>query len=156
MKKSSLEDRDFSLWMLLSEVTDGIRKARKKELMAHSVLPGHSPLLQAVQDAGSRATPSEIARRLFRRPHTISQLLNRMEKKGLVKKSKDLKRKNMVRVTLTEKGQQAYYRSTKRESIYRIMSSLSEEQRQQLRSCLQMLHDKVWKEPGIEYTPPFS
>ena len=66
-----------------------------------------------------------------------------MEKQGLVRKVKDLDRKNLVRVVLTEKGREAYYHSTKRESIHQIMSFLSEEERQQLRHCLQTLRDKA-------------
>jgi DNA-binding MarR family transcriptional regulator len=43
-----------------------------------------------------------------REPHTITKLLHRMEKVGLVTKTNDLEKKNMVGVSITEKGQQAY------------------------------------------------
>ena len=78
-----------------------------------------------------------------------------MEKQGLVKKVKDLDRKNLVRITLTEEGHQAYRESIKRESIHRIMSSLSEEERQQLKSSLLKLRDTALEEPQIESKPPY-
>jgi DNA-binding MarR family transcriptional regulator len=78
-----------------------------------------------------------------------------MEKEGLVRKTKDLERKNLIRVSLTEKGQQAYYQSSRLESVHRIMSSLSEEERQQLSSCLETLRDRALKELGMEQRPPF-
>jgi DNA-binding MarR family transcriptional regulator len=63
-------------------------------------------------------------------------------------------RKNLVRVSITEKGQQAYHKSTRRKSIHRIISSLSEEERQKLRSCLEKLQNKAFKELIVEYKPP--
>jgi len=75
--------------------------------------------------------------------------------KALLRKAKDLKRKNLIRVSLTEKGQQAYYQSTKLETIHGIMSSLSEEECQRLSPCLEILRDKALKQLGIEQKPPF-
>jgi DNA-binding MarR family transcriptional regulator len=66
-----------------------------------------------------------------------------MEKQGLVRRVKDLSRKNMVRVELTEKGHEACNRSAKRESMYKILSSLSDEERQQLCLYLRKLRDKA-------------
>ena len=102
-------------------------KARTRELFQYGITPAEAAVLVIVQAIGEKATPAEISRWLFREPHSISGLLARMEKQGLVRKVKDLDRKNLVRVVITEKGQQAYQQSTKRESIHRIMSSLSEE-----------------------------
>lgn len=134
-------DKDYNLWMLLNQARDAVLKARRKELYQYNIPTRQATALFAIQAIGDKATPGEIARWLFREPHTVSGLLSRMEKKGLVRTSKDLDRKNMVRVTLTDKGKQAYHQSTKRESIRRIMSSLSEEQQQQLASSLQTLRD---------------
>ena len=69
---------------------------------------------------------------------------------------KDLDRKNLVRVALTEKGRKAYYQSTKRESIHNITSSLSEEECQQMLSYLKTLCDKALKGLGMERKMPLS
>jgi len=73
--------------------------------------------LFVVQSTRERATPSEISRWLLREPHSTSGLITRMEKDGLVTKVDDLERKNMLRVAMTEKGREAYEKSTDRESI---------------------------------------
>ncbi len=138
-------DQDYNLWMLLNQAGDAVLKARRKELYQYNIPTSQAATLLVIEAIGDKATPGEIARWLFREPHTVFGLLSRMEKKGLVRTSKDLDRKNMVRVTLTDKGKQAYHQSTKRESIRRIMSSLSEEQRQQLASSLQALRDEALK-----------
>jgi len=154
MKNISPVDEDYNLWILLHQTTDAVLRARQKELDQFDISVIEVGVLVVIQAIGEKATPSEISRRIFREPHTVSALLNRMEKKGLVKKTQDLDRKNMVRVSITEKGRQAYDKSTKRKSIYKMISSLSEEERQQLRSCLEKLRNKAFKELTVEYKPP--
>jgi len=153
--RTTLEnDEDYNLWVLLHQTTDAALRARQKELDQFGISVIEVGVLVVIQAIGEKATPSEISRRIFREPHTVSALLNRMEKKGLLTKTQDLDRKNMVRVSITEKGQQAYHKSTMRKSIRKIMSSLSEEERQQLRSCLEKLRNKAFKELIVEYKPP--
>ena len=72
-----------------------------------------------------------------------------MEKKGLIRKVRDLQRKNLVRVEMTEKGKQAYNNTAREESVRRIMTSLSEKECRQLISCLDKLHNRAFKELGI-------
>ncbi len=83
-----------------------------------------------------------------REPHTASTLIDRMDKAGLVKKVKDLKKKNLVRITITAKGRRAYNHSTKRESIHRMMACLSKEEHQKMNSGLETLHDCALEEIG--------
>jgi len=87
---------------------------------------------------------------IFRRPHSVSGILDRMAKAGLVKRTKDLHRKNWVRVTLTDKGQQAYKQALKRKSVQKIMSSLSDAERQKLKSLLEIMRNKGLKELGLD------
>lgn len=155
MKNFSSVDQDYKLWVLLGQAEHAVFKAREKELSHCSITTVQAAVLFIIQAIGNEATPAEISRWLFRESHSVSGLLSRMEKEGLVRKVKDLDRKNLVRVTLTEKGQQAYHRSTKRRSIREIMSCLSEEEHQQLTSCLERLRNKALKELGVNLKPPF-
>lgn len=141
MNNISSEEQDFDLWLLLARTRDIILKARQKELRQYNISTRRTAVLFAIQAIGDKATPAEISRWLFREPNSVSEILNRMEVEGLVRKVKDLDRKNMIRVVMTEKGWETYYKSTNRESIRQIMSSLSEEERQQLRLFLVRLID---------------
>ena len=143
--KNFSTDQDYNLWVLLNQTTEAILKARQKELDQYNISTIKAAALLVIETIGHKPTPTEISRRLLRRPHSVSGLLSRMEKQGLVRQVKDLDRKNLVRVELTEKGHEAYYQSTKRESICQIMSSLSKKKRQQLISSLQILRDKALK-----------
>jgi DNA-binding MarR family transcriptional regulator len=73
-----------------------------------------------------------------------------MSRRGLVKKVKDLDRKNLVRVVMTEKGKKTYEVSTKRGPIHRILGTLSAEEKQEFRSYLEKILSKARKEIGLD------
>ena len=144
MKNFSSTDQDYNLWVLLNQTSDLILKARRKELGQYGILPVQAALLSVVKAIGHKAGLVDISQRLFREPNSVTCLVNRMEKAGLVRKSKGLGRKK-IRVTLTKKGEQAYHQSIRQRSIRQIMASLSEVERQQLASSLQTLWDEATK-----------
>ena len=155
MQDSSSADKDHELWVLVCQACHAALRARQKELNQYGISAMQGVVLFIIQAIGSKATPAEISRWLFREPHSVSGMLNRMEKQGLVRKVKDLDKKNLVRIAMTEKGQDAYYETTKRGLIHKMMSSLSKEQRQQLRWSLETLRDEALKELGVERKPSF-
>ena len=155
MKSSPVTDQDFRLSVLLRQTGNLIRRAREKEMNKYGIPARQSAILFTVQAIGGSPTPAEISRWQLVEPHSISDILSRMERDGLIRKDKDLERKNLVRVSLTEKGQQLYRQSLKRKSIHNIMSSLSEEEHQQLSLCLEKLRDNALKELGMKRKPPF-
>ena len=146
------DDEELELYVLLIQAHDILIKLRAHELrkvkMA-GISEIRAAVLFIVQNSKEPVTPAVISRWLFRKPHSVSELLTGMEKDGLVKKMHDLEKKNLVRVTLTNKGKQAYNLSVKRELIDNTLSSLSEEQRRKLRAYLKIIVDKGLSELGI-------
>jgi DNA-binding MarR family transcriptional regulator len=150
MSEISEAARHYNLWALLHQVSDIIFSARETELLQHGIPGMQAEVLFVIKAIGTDVTPAQISRLIFRRPHSVSGILNRMEKAGLVKKTKDLHRKNLVRVTITAKGEQAYKQALKRKSVQRIMSALSEGEQQKLKSLLETLRSKGLKELGMD------
>jgi len=158
MGESLTGDRDYNLWVLFRNTVDIVLRARYKELSELGVLGRQAALIlvvQIIEREGYKATPAEIARWLLRKPHTISNTLGRMEKDGLVQKVKDLDRKNLIRVVVTKKGKEYYEKSARRQSIHRVVSCLSERERQQLKRLLEKLREEGRKELGIEQKLPW-
>jgi MarR family transcriptional regulator, organic hydroperoxide resistance regulator len=150
VKFYSTEDKDQDLWLLLTHTRYAIFRAREKELQRYGVSPEQVSLLFVVQALGNKATPAALSRHLIRQPHTVSALVDRMARRGLVKKVKDLDRKNLVRVVMTEKGQKTYDISTKRGPIHRIMNSLSGDEKVIFKEMLERLLSKARKEIGLD------
>ncbi len=143
-------DPDHDMWMFLTHTRYAIYRARERELQRYGISPEQIGVLFIVQALQNRATPSEISRFIMRQPHTVSALIDRMQDKGYVKKYHDLDKKNLVRVSITEKGIQVYESSRKRGPIHRIMAVLSEEERSQLRELLKKLQTQARKELGLD------
>jgi len=155
MNAPILTDKAYNLWVLLHQTRDAIFRVRDKELAKYGISPAEAAALFVIQATGENVTPAEISRWMLREPHTVTGLLNRMEKKGLVSRSKDSERKNLVRIRLTENGKQAYNQSTERGSIDHAISALSGQEQQQLGSYLQKLRDRALEELKLEYVVPF-
>ena len=149
MKKSTSVDLNY-LWIMLHQARDAIFKLREKELNKFGISTPKAEILFTIETIGYRATPTEISRHLLREFHSVSSILSRMEKQGLVKKVNDLNRKNLVRVSLTDKGRQVYHEAVNREAILKVLSCLSETEAQQLASSLKKLRDEAIKNLGIE------
>ena len=125
-------NRYLRLWILFKRVYDILVKIRNRELRQYDSNLEQIETFQAVQRLGMNATPNEIATLRYRRPHTISVLLKNMENAGLITRNKDLSRKNMIRIALTEKGKKASLKFGKSDSIKKILSTLSKKEKGQL------------------------
>ena len=105
------KDEDFRLWAMIVWTRRAIYRAMAKELQKCGLTVEETAamfMIRAIEAVGSNPIPTEVSRWLFREPHSTSTLLVRMERKGLVKRDKDLRRKNLVRVSLTRKGREFF------------------------------------------------
>ncbi len=144
----SAEDEDQDLWFLLTHTRYAIFRAREKELQRYGVSPEQVSLLFVVQALGNKATPASLSRHILRQPHTVSALVDRMARRGLVKKVKDLDRKNLVRVKMTQKGKSVYSRLSERMATHDMMADLSEEERQKMIQSLLKIQSRIYLQIG--------
>ncbi|MBN1625872.1 MAG: hypothetical protein JW944_05050 [Deltaproteobacteria bacterium] len=141
MKFSWSPDEDHNLYMLLASTRRIVFRLRNRELAKYNISPAESGVLLLVSGLEkNKATPSNLARLLMRQPHGISMLLDRMEKKRLVKKKHDLGKKNLVRIELTEKGLTKSRQAVKSNGVIKeIICLLNPQQRKSLERYLEIL-----------------
>jgi DNA-binding MarR family transcriptional regulator len=151
---ASKEDKTFRLWILLTQAKDTISSARAKELSKYHITGREAAILHAICSIGESAIPIQVSRWLYRKPNTVASILNRMEKKGLVQLTKDTKIKNIVRINLTDAGKRAYKLTLKRESIYRILGSINDDDNERLATFLTKFRDLALKETGETINRP--
>jgi len=96
---------------------------------------------------------TQIAAFTMRQRHSVSTLVDRMEKAGLVKKVK-IPNKKGYQVTITKKGNERYQNATAK-SIEMLLSSLSSEEKQKLTEYLTLLLNKAREMLGLNHNPPF-
>ncbi|HEX2966702.1 MAG TPA: MarR family transcriptional regulator [Syntrophorhabdaceae bacterium] len=141
-------DALIDLRLLLRRTEETIQKARQKELRKYGITTEASAVLHIISDLGGSARLQELSHWLFRKQHTIQELLNRMEKAGLVQRINEPNRKNGVRVALTKQGKDLYRQTKQLRGPRRIFSSLTQEQHTQLKTFLHILLDEAQKELG--------
>ncbi|MBN1189634.1 MAG: winged helix DNA-binding protein [Dehalococcoidales bacterium] len=141
------------LWQRFSQARSAIVKARQKKAGKY-LHPNWGSALVLIWSLEGQATPGILSEALFLEHHSVSELINRLEKKGLVKRTKDPDYKNRVRLSITEKGRRDCYEAMQTEFLSSIMSSLSKEQAVQFKTCLDILLQKALDELGIENKYP--
>jgi DNA-binding MarR family transcriptional regulator len=132
-------DRVHDLYLFFNHAHFIINKARERELKQYELTPEQVSILFIVRALSGKLTPANIARLYQLKRHTVSTMVARMEKKGLVKRVPDTTFKNRLRICITEKGEAAYQQSTKRLSIHGILGSLSEEEYDQFLHLMQKI-----------------
>ena len=143
IKKPIFRDIDYYILWLLESTTAITARARARELSNYNITREQAAVLSIVCLTESKSTPTDISRILLRQTHATSALLIRMEKVGLIKKVKDLNKKNQVRIALTDYGEKIYNETHGGDVIHNIMSILSDEERNQLIKTLKKLLNKA-------------
>lgn len=155
--KGERQDRElYDLWRSFSQVRRAIWKTSAKELGKYGITPEQAGVLYIVRNVIPNGSQSQISRLMLMEHHTISGIVQRMEARGLVKREVDGARKNVFRVTITEKGEEAYRYAVKRRSVHNVMLSLTAKERQQFSVMLNKLLAAALNELEQYYTSPFS
>ena len=158
--KKKINDEFFSLWVLIAQTKDALLAAREREYYQYHVKNERRAVIFSIIALGGQATAVEIARFLFRKLNSVSEMLKRMEEQGLIEKVKSSGRSKAM-IKLTEKGYETYEQSLKNTTDKRVLSILSKKQRENLAAYLLKIRNEAARELGIQtfslvYSPDFN
>lgn len=134
------------IWKLVRHVSHLMARARQKELIGSDVTPIQAGVLICIKSHNAPVTLSTISQWILREHNSVSQLLDRMEKQGLIVKKEDHARKNVIRVSITAKGEKVYRQSKDVKFLGRILQNLSSEERENLWKCLEKMRGLLLEE----------
>ncbi len=137
-------DPDFSLWRILDHTRFLIARSREVELARYGLTPEQSFVLDILNESDGCTTINKLVEITQRQHHSISTLIDRMNRQGLVRKTKGGGDKRKYEVEITEKGQELLNRMT-RDSVRTIFSCLSDSDKTVLRSCLTLLMAEAYR-----------
>ena len=135
---------DYELWVALTRAYYHTHKIREKELRSMGLTIAQSTVLDIIDEcnkSGVDCTPVEISKQLLKAGSTTTEIINRMEVAGLVRKVQDLDRKNMVRVEMTSKGEELYEKSRMVEYLHKVFTKVTSGRRYSLLSYLNKLSE---------------
>jgi len=147
-------DHTVNLYILLDQTDSIVTNAIELELKHLRVTQTQIRILTMLSRQGEPVTLEQLSNWTLKEFNSVSTLINRMEKKGLVKKTKkdgDLR----TYVNLTEKGSRLYHLDVTERSVHLIFEKLSNEERMQLRALLMKVRDATREIMGLDFKPPF-
>jgi DNA-binding MarR family transcriptional regulator len=156
MKKTIIQDPDYLLWWVLGQAKDVMFLVRSQELRENDITPTQMSVLfviKMLEKVEGKATLSKIAEWLLHEPHTISRIVSRMVKLGFLQKTRDADKGIEYRISLTEKGEQAYNQSIKSKALQDVFAVLSREEHEQLYASLLKLRDTALKKLEAKEIP---
>ena len=149
-------NRILRLWLLLHRVRDGIVACEDSIFGKYGLTTEQFSLLAAVKSRGGSLTPIQLATILARSPNSVSNLVDRMVKAGLVRRMRNRKDRRLVNVSLTSKGENAVRPAAPAgwEFIQKILSPLSDKEKQALYTMLEVVKCEVdgYLHPEVDMT----
>jgi DNA-binding MarR family transcriptional regulator len=143
----------MNLWVLLDQVCTLVKKARTLELRHFNFTLAEAEILFILTHENRGLTLAEIADWNGRELNSISIRVNKMGKRGLVKKPRSSGERQR-KVFLTEKGRELYS-AVRRQSVEMVFTILSEEEKEQLEPILKKLRARTRELLGMGFKPPF-
>jgi DNA-binding MarR family transcriptional regulator len=139
-------EQERELWGLVQQASRAMQRAMDAELRPIGITSAEAAILYFIRISSEPVTPAMLSRWLIKEAHTVSAILGRMEKQGLVNKKKNLPRKNLVRVALTEKGAEATAQASETKVMGNILFCLSPEEQDTLGEFVERLRNKAIEE----------
>ena len=147
-------DFDFPLWRLLDHTRYMIFRSREKELADFNLTPEQAFVLDIIYASGGATTINRIVEMSQHRHNSISALINRMVRQGLVRKNRTRKDKRAFRIVSTLKGEDLL-KKVPRSSVSRNLSCLNPAEKKLLASLLTRLLVNSYDVAGIGYPDRF-
>jgi len=142
------------LGILLYRVRDLLMACQEPIFGEYGITPEQYAVLASIKYLGGPVRISDLARGLERSPNSVSMIVDRMVKVGLVKRVRDRADRRVVYVTATSKGENAFKRATLPgvEFIREILSPLSYEDKRTLTRLLEVVKYKAleYLNPGMD------
>ena len=147
-------DPRVSLCIDLDFTRDIVFRAVEMELDQYGINTAQAKLLYILGRQKEGISLNEIATLACREFNTVSILINKMVKRGLVQKEKTAGDEKAY-ISLTEEGKKLWFETVTTRAMISIFSSISDKERIQLKGILQKLQNTSRELMGLNYKPPF-
>lgn len=144
--KFKFRNLDKGAWALLRQAYNLILKCEDRVFTEYELTTEQHTVLMAIKNVSGPVRITDVARWLDRSVNSISMIIDRMVRAGLVRRVRDRKDRRTVFVTLTSKAETAYVPATAAgwKLIQEILSPLSDEDKRTLIRLLETLRDKTY------------
>ena len=156
MKQEKITPNEHRLWVIVHQNYDLMTRGEEEILGRQGVTSQQFLVLWIIkfltEIKESPVIIADLAPILYRRLNSISLIIDRMEKNGLVKKVRDLPDRRAIRLQLTRKAEKLFATASKpnREYIKKIFSAFSENEQEAFLALMKKLKKRLNEELDIE------
>lgn len=138
-------DKELTTWALLRQTWSLMCKLAETRLGKIHMTPEKVAILWVCREHPGPLIPAELARLVSRESQSVTGLLNRMEREGLITRIPKRKGRPYTEVKLTDKGEKAcdFGVQVFRHVIKEVMSPLQTEEFGQLQNTLRTLREQA-------------
>jgi MarR family transcriptional regulator, 2-MHQ and catechol-resistance regulon repressor len=132
-------------WMTLHQTSSSLARCEEKQFASLGLSPQQYAILTAVKLSPAPPTLTQIAEWVDRHLNSITYIVDRMEKSGLVTRVKNPEDRRAYSLVITDKGEQ-YYQNCARGSsilIQKFLDCLSDEEMQTLKDMLEKIRINI-------------
>ncbi|MBB6215651.1 DNA-binding MarR family transcriptional regulator [Anaerosolibacter carboniphilus] len=132
---------------LLRWVCTSIKRKGREILSDFEITPPQfDALVQLIKNGD--LTIGELSNRMFLACSTITDLIDRMEKNGLVERVRDMKDRRVVRIRVLDKGNRLMDEVLDARRMYlgNVLADVTEEHKNELISALKLIHERTEEE----------
>ena len=135
---SESESTVLRLWLLLRRVSDTLMLCQDSVYSKYGLTSEQFGVLASLKSRGP-LRPTDLALLLERSPNSMSMMIDRMVKAGLVRRTRDRKDRRVVTVSLTSKAEKVVVPAVIAgwEFIHEVLSPLSYDDQRALASTLE-------------------
>jgi len=145
--KFGFENPLMGVWLLLHQTYNMVLKCEDQVFGKHGLTTEQHAVLLAIKYIDDPVTPTEVARWLDRNTNSVSLIVERMVKAGLVRRIRDLRDRRSVRLVINSSGKDILDRATVAgwELVQEILSRLSEEDMRALIRLLETVREEAFE-----------
>ena len=142
--KFGFDNPVLKTWFLLHQTYNLALKIEEVAFANLGISPQQYCIIMVMRYMQGPTTVKDIANWLDRNSNTISVMLDRLEKDGLVRRSRSLKDRREVRIVITKKGKEIADQAAVLgwRAIQKILCSIPEEDLQSLVNIMETIREK--------------
>jgi DNA-binding MarR family transcriptional regulator len=144
--KFKFDNTKLNALLLLHQAYDMVLKVEETVFAKSGLTPQYNGVLMAIKYSKGPVTIKDIANWLDRNSNSISTLIDRMQRDGLVQKLESEHDRREVQVALTSKGEEMFYKADAAgwQVIEGVLNGIPEEDLRLLINQLEQIRDRAF------------
>jgi DNA-binding MarR family transcriptional regulator len=151
---SKAENAVSRLWFMIHRTHNMLKACEDQVFSKHKITTEQYVVLVTIKYLGSHVRPTDVARLLAHSPNSVSMIVDRMVKAGLLRRVRDRRDRRVVFLIITDEGEKVLKPAVVAgwEFVQKVLSPLSSGDREEFLKLLSTVQYEACKQlrPGFQ------